>query len=138
MEQDTVAEQPYTLTTKDIRISVTPEFEESRSRIDDGIYAYSYHVIIENFGTAAAQLINRHWKVFSAGKQIADVKGEGVVGEQPALAPGEIYEYTSWTIVRDEVGAMSGTYTFVNETGEFFDVQIPEFHLLYIESPEIH
>lgn len=137
MDQDTV-ELPYKMVTNDIVIKVTPSYDPSRSNPEDNIYAYSYTVTIENQSDSDVQLINRHWKVFSNKRQIADVKGEGVIGEQPVIAQGAVYEYTSWTVVDDQIGSMLGAYTFVDAENEFFDVAIPEFHLIYVDSTEIH
>ena len=123
----------FSLITANIRVSVKPELLPDRSDVKSKIYAHSYTVNIENNSSETFQLINRHWKVFSAGKQIADVKGEGVIGEQPLIHPGEVFEYQSWTMVRDDIGSMTGAFTCVSETGEFFDILVPEFPLLYID-----
>lgn len=130
--------QTYKLSTRGIKIEVTPTYLEDRSSPESNIYAYAYHVRITNEGNVDVQLINRHWCVFSAGRQIADVKGEGVVGEQPIIAPGTTFEYTSWTIVHDSMGYMDGRYTFHAETGEFFDVKVPRFDLVYLDPEEMH
>ncbi|MCB0325877.1 MAG: Co2+/Mg2+ efflux protein ApaG [Bdellovibrionales bacterium] len=137
MQQVEKLEQ-YSEKTRGIEVTVAPVFLQQESDIDQSVYAYSYTVRIRNEGTVAVKLINRHWVVMSGGRQIADVKGEGVVGQQPILGPGEAYEYTSGTIVVDPVGSMHGTYTFHSETGEFFDVAIPSFNLLFIASDTIH
>ena len=84
------------------------------------------------------QLINRHWKVFSAGIQIADVKGEGVVGKQPVLKPGEEFEYSSWTVIKDSYGEMKGDYTFYTEDGKFIDITVPSFSLIYVNEKNLH
>ncbi len=128
----------FTAETKDVRVTVIPTFIAERSEISAGIFAHSYKVTLENLGTETVQLLNRHWKVLSAGKQIADVKGEGVIGEQPVLEPSEEFTYESWTVVRDPIGSMFGTYTFVSENGEFFDVKIPEFPLIHMDDTTLH
>lgn len=129
---------PYKTTTADIVIEVTPTFSESESKVDENVYTYSYTVTIRNVGDKIVQLINRHWKVLSGGRQIADVKGEGVIGQQPVIKPGEEHIYTSWTVVRDSVGVMYGSYTFYCENGSFFDVEIPHFDLIYVDTSSVH
>lgn len=124
--------------SKDVEISVTPEFLPEQSDPSEGIFSFSYAVTLRNAGDEAIQLINRHWIVLSADRQIADVKGEGVIGEQPVLEPAEEFEYSSWTTLVDPYGAMYGTYTFYSESGEFFDVEIPRFDLLYVDPDSIH
>lgn len=128
----------YREVTRDIEVTVSPSFLEDESDIEQSVYAYAYTVRIRNGGSETVKLINRHWIVLSAGRQIADVKGEGVVGQQPLLAPNDTYEYTSGTIVVDPVGSMHGTYTFYSESGQFFDVTIPSFNLLYITRDVVH
>ena len=128
----------YSKTTKDVEVVISPRFIEPESNLEQGVYAHAYTVTLRNHSRRTVQLINRHWIVMSAGRQIADVKGEGVVGEQPILHPGESYQYTSWTVIKDSVGAMHGVYTFYAETGEFFDVEIPRFNLIYADPTSIH
>ena len=130
--------EQYSKETNDITVTVTPEFIASESEPDKGIYIFSYTVRFANKGKETIQLINRHWVVMSGSRQIADVKGEGVVGEQPVLKPGESYEYTSGTVIRDQIGSMYGTYTFVSESGEFFDAEIPKFDLIYVDKTSVH
>ena len=130
--------EKYSKTTRDIQVSVMPDYLPEQSDVEGQRYSYAYSVKLENNGAETVQLINRHWVVMSGGRQIADVKGEGVVGDQPVLEPGAAYEYTSWTTVIDVVGSMYGTYTFYSEKGEFFDVAIPEFHLVYVDDTAVH
>jgi len=128
----------YTQTTMGIRVTVTPQYLADRSDPEQGAYAYSYTVDLENLGPHPVQLKNRHWKVFSKAVQIADIKGEGVIGEQPVINPNETFRYTSWTMIPDTIGSMKGTYTFLSETGEFLDVEIPEFMLIYMDQQTVH
>jgi ApaG protein len=121
-----------------IMISVSTEFLPEQSETAKSLFAFSYTIRIVNEGKTTAQLLNRHWRVFSGGKQIADVKGEGVVGEQPILQPGEAFEYESGTLLHDPIGAMSGSYTFVDEYGTFFDVPVEEFSFLHIDDLTVH
>ncbi len=93
-------------------------------------FAFTYNVTIRNDSSETVQLLERHWVINSGGALFAEVEGPGVVGVQPVLAPGEEFEYTSWCLIADPVGSMSGGYTFVNEEGDEFLVRIPEFDLV--------
>lgn len=124
--------------THGIEVCVRPTYLPDQSEPEKSLFAFSYRVRIVNTSDTTAQLLNRHWKVLSAGKQIADVKGEGVIGEQPVLQPGEAFEYESWTVINDPVGSMLGSYTFVDENGEFLDVAIPEFSLFHLDNISVH
>ncbi|RMG41626.1 MAG: Co2+/Mg2+ efflux protein ApaG [Candidatus Dadabacteria bacterium] len=137
MEQAQITDT-YVQKTRDISVSVTPQFIESESDPLENVYVFAYHVVLENTGDQTVQLLNRHWIVMSGGIQIADVKGEGVIGEQPVLEPGDTHQYTSWTVIRDPFGSMYGTYTFRSARGEFFDVKIPRFNLIHIDSSTVH
>ena len=92
-------------------------------------YVFSYTISIANTGTVAAQLISRHWIITDAESSVQEVKGLGVVGEQPLLQPGESFEYTSGTAMATPVGTMHGTYQMVAEDGVKFDADIPKFTL---------
>lgn len=121
-----------------ITISVSTEFLPEQSETAKSLFAFSYTIRIVNEGKTTAQLLNRHWRVFSGGRQIADVKGEGVVGEQPILQPGEAFEYESGTLLHDPIGTMSGSYTFVDEYGTFFDVPVEEFSFIHMDDLTVH
>jgi len=138
MENQVGQEEMYEEVTKNILVRVTPEYLPDRSDPSNSVYSFVYFVTLENKGEETVQLVNRHWNVISAGKKIADVKGEGVVGVQPVLQPGESFEYNSGTMISDPVGSMLGTYTFLTSSRNFFDVQIPEFHLIFVESDIVH
>ena len=141
MKNNPVDQEPadsFVKNTNGIIVSALPTYLPERSEPENAVFAHSYRIQIENSGAVTAQLINRHWRVVSGGKQIADVKGEGVIGEQPVLQPGETFEYESWTVVKDPIGSMVGTYTFVTEKGDFFDVEIPEFPLIHIDDMTVH
>jgi ApaG protein len=124
-------ERTYSLTTHDITVAVTPQLLEQQSDPIENVYAYAYTVKIKNLSSDTVQLVERHWIVMSGDKQIAEVVGEGVVGEQPILEPGIEFEYTSSTVVNDPVGAMYGSYTFRANGGKFITVEIPKFDLFY-------
>lgn len=119
----------YTSTTRGIRISVMPTFLEEQSAPEKGRFVWAYTVSIENTGPEVVQLLTRHWRIADAtGRQI-EVKGEGVVGQQPVLGPGERFEYTSGTPLETGSGFMTGSYGMVTAEGEAFDVAIPAFSL---------
>lgn len=121
-----------------IEISVMPEFVAEQSKPDQGVFVYSYSILIKNNSDKNIQLVNRHWRVYSAGVQIADVKGEGVIGQQPLIRPEEEFVYSSWTMVRDAVGEMKGSYTFYREDGGFIDVEVPAFQLIFVDRQHVH
>jgi ApaG protein len=121
-----------------IKVSVRVVPAEKDSNIENNSFAFAYTVTIQNHTQVTCQLINRHWKVFSGDIQIADVKGEGVVGQQPVLRPMDSFEYTSWTLVNDPVGKMMGSFTFQSEEGDFFDVEIPSFELIFRNRSNVH
>lgn len=124
----------YSETTKQIKITAEPQFLPDESDPDNLIYAFSYTIRIENLGVATVQLLRRRWHISSGGVPFNEVEGEGVVGEQPVLKAGEGFVYTSWSVIKDPVGSMHGSYTFVSENGEKIEVAIPEFDLVFPRS----
>ena len=112
-----------------VSISVQTEFIEERSFVKDNKYFFSYTVTIENHGTQSVQLISRHWIINNAHDEKFEVKGEGVVGEQPIIRPGEIFTYSSGTEINTPLGSMWGTYYMITEEGIEFDAKIPKFEL---------
>jgi len=128
----------YVQTTRDVSIAVHPQFIPEQSNPQRNIYAFAYTIVMQNLGRDTVQLINRHWVIISDGKQFDDVKGEGVVGLQPLLRPGEEFRYTSGAIINHPVGGMYGTYTFRTPEREFFDVVIPNFDLIYFDASLVH
>lgn len=125
----------FSKTTSDINVSVVPQYLDHQSSPEVGEFAFSYTITIENLGSKAVQLIERHWYIVSADAQVGEIIGPGVVGLTPTLAPGETFTYTSGAMIKDPVGAMEGVYTFkVKEDGEkFFHVAIPRFALIATE-----
>jgi ApaG protein len=112
-----------------ISISVNTAYLADQSDPSADRYVFAYTVTIANTGTVAAQLISRHWIITDAENVTQEVKGLGVVGEQPLLRPGESFEYTSGTAMATAVGTMSGSYQMVAEDGNKFDAEIPAFTL---------
>jgi ApaG protein len=119
----------YSETTRSIKVSVEPIYLEEQSAPAEGRYVWAYHVRIENRGGETVQLRNRHWKITDNRGQMQEVRGPGVVGEQPVLRPGEAFEYTSGTPLPTPSGIMVGTYEMQTRGGESFSVQIPAFSL---------
>jgi ApaG protein len=119
----------YSETTRSIRIAVEPFYVAEQSEPDTGRYVFGYRVTIENRGGETVQLLARHWQITDALGRVMEVKGPGVVGEQPRLEPGESFAYTSGTPLDTPSGIMVGTYKMVNAKGELFDVRIPAFSL---------
>jgi len=112
-----------------INISVDVNFIERQSDIASNQFVFSYTVKITNNGEIGAQLLTRHWKIEDESGKIEDVIGEGVVGQQPHLSPGESYEYTSGAVLKTQTGSMHGSYGMIDDLGNRFDAQIPLFVL---------
>ena len=119
----------YNAVTRDISVNVTPYFIEDQSSPEEAEYIWAYQVNIENKGEATVHLRSRHWKITDAGGHVQEVRGAGVVGEQPTLRPGESFEYTSGTPLATPSGIMSGHYTMESDEGESFEIEIPAFSL---------
>ena len=118
-----------TTTTEGIRVTVKPAYWPERSSPEGGQFAFMYTVEIANEGTEVAQLRRRHWLITDANGRVEEVQGEGVVGKQPRLAPGERFEYTSWAMLRTPFGTMRGSYQMVRPGGRQFEARIAEFAL---------
>ena len=112
-----------------ISIDVAVQYIKEQSLPSDNRYVFSYTVNILNMGSVAAQLISRHWIITDSEAKSEEVKGPGVVGEQPLLKPGEDFTYTSGTIIRTPVGSMQGSYQMKASDGELFDAEIAPFTL---------
>lgn len=111
------------------RVDVQAAYLPEQSKPEDAQYAFAYTVRITNTGSVAAQLISRHWFISDDDGRSIEVKGLGVVGQQPLLGPGERFEYTSGSQLATPTGEMRGSYFFVAEDGERFEVEIPHFAL---------
>jgi ApaG protein len=123
----------YRAVTRQIEVTVEPNFMPDRSSAEKSRYFWSYTIVITNNGDETVQLKTRHWIITDASGRRQDVRGEGVVGEQPVLAPGEHFEYTSGVPLPTTSGFMTGRYQMVSETGEKFEVEVPTFSL---DSPD--
>jgi len=113
----------------ELSVQVQPRYLAEQSDPEDGRYLFAYTVTIRNTGEITAQLLSRHWIITDAEGQIEEVRGPGVVGEQPVLRPGEAFQYTSGCPLGTPVGSMHGSYQCIAEDGTAFEASIPEFVL---------
>jgi ApaG protein len=123
----------YRAITRQIEVTVEPNFMPERSSAEKSRYFWSYTIVITNSGDETVQLRTRHWIITDASGRKQEVRGEGVVGEQPVLAPGERFEYTSGVPLSTASGFMTGRYQMVSESGEPFEIDVPTFSL---DSPD--
>ena len=119
----------YSETTRSIKVTVEPFYLEDQSSPTEDHYVWAYHVRIENCGRETVQLRSRYWRITDNRGQVQEVRGPGVVGEQPVLGPGESFEYTSGTPLPTPSGIMVGAYHMETRGGESFAVRIPAFSL---------
>ncbi|MGA8891286.1 MAG: Co2+/Mg2+ efflux protein ApaG [Anaeromyxobacteraceae bacterium] len=118
-----------TATTDGIEVSVASEFRPDRSTPAQGRYLFTYTVRIVNVGSSPARLMSRHWIITDARGEREEVRGEGVIGQQPHLAPGQSFQYTSFCVLRTPLGQMLGTYTMSRDDGTRFEADIAPFAL---------
>ncbi len=123
----------YSAVTRHIEVTVEPNFFPERSSPEHGRFFWTYTIVIFNSGDETVQLKTRHWIITDGTGRNAEVRGEGVIGEQPVLAPGERFEYTSGVPLQTPSGFMTGSYQMVTKNGERFDIDIPTFSL---DSPD--
>lgn len=116
-------------TTRGIRVQVRSAYVPERSAPQQDQYFFAYHIRISNEGAETAQLLSRHWIITDANGDVQEVRGPGVVGETPVLAPGRVFEYTSSCPLATNVGTMQGTYTMITPSGETFEAEIAPFTL---------
>lgn len=119
----------YAETTRDITIRVQPRYLEDQSEPERRRFVWAYHVHIENNGKESVQLMTRHWRITDGTGNVHEVVGDGVVGEQPLLQPGQSFEYTSGTPLATPSGFMAGSYQMETSGGERFDATVPTFSL---------
>ncbi|HLK49307.1 MAG TPA: Co2+/Mg2+ efflux protein ApaG [Bryobacteraceae bacterium] len=115
--------------THDIRVEVMAQYSPENSRPLQGEWVFQYTVRITNQGSQTVQLISRHWIITDAAEHTREVKGLGVIGQQPVLAPGESFQYSSWSPLKTPVGRMHGTYQMVYTSGDPFQIEIAPFAL---------
>ncbi|MFI5221072.1 MAG: Co2+/Mg2+ efflux protein ApaG [Bacteroidia bacterium] len=117
--------------TNDIKVSVETAYQEPRVAVPDSDYLFAYRITIENHSSQTIKLLRRHWYIVDTVNEKTEVEGEGVIGEQPVLKPGETHQYVSGCALRSDIGKMYGTYLMEKQkSGEQFEVDIPEFKLI--------
>jgi ApaG protein len=119
----------YKAVTRQIHVMVTPRFLPERSSVEKSYYFWAYTIDITNQSPETVQLKTRHWRITDASGRVQDVRGAGVVGEEPVIKPGGSFEYTSGVPLPTPSGFMVGTYGMVSDAGERFDIEIPAFSL---------
>ncbi len=119
----------YRAITRKIEVRVTPRFLAERSSPDKSYFFWAYTIDIANLGKETVQLKTRHWRITDANGRLQEVKGPGVVGEEPVLKPGDSFEYTSGVPLPTPSGFMAGSYGMITDRGEHFDIEIPAFSL---------
>jgi ApaG protein len=120
----------FTKTTHSIKVTVLPHYLPEQSAPDEDLYVWSYTVTLENLGQDIVQLINRYWRITDANGHVQEVRGPGVIGEQPVLRPGTMYRYSSGTHLPTPSGIMAGIYQMSREgDGELLDIEVPAFSL---------
>ena len=122
-------QKSYNATTCDISVTVWPEFIDNKAGLNGDIYVWSYQVLVENKREEAVQIIKRSWKIVDEKGTVQEISGEGVVGEQPTIAAGASYQYSSGVHLRCPSGIMTGTYKMQKNNLEIFEVKIPTFSL---------
>ncbi len=121
---------PHEATTRDVTVRVSVSYLPEQSEPAHGRWFWAYHIRIENGGAEAVQLLTRHWIITDGRGAEAEVRGEGVVGDQPVIEPGDSYDYVSGCPLQTPTGSMEGSYGMIDSDGEPFDVTIPAFPLL--------
>ena len=117
--------------TDDVKVSVDTVYQSEYSNPENDHYMFAYHITIENLGNYSVQLLRRHWTIFDSNGSHREIEGEGVVGLQPVISPGEFHEYVSGCNLKSEMGFMEGKYQMSREIdGSIFYVHIPKFNLI--------
>jgi ApaG protein len=127
------AKSPYRAVTRQIEVKVIPRFLPERSSPENGYYFWAYTITLTNLGGETVQLKTRHWRITDGQGRLQEVRGAGVVGEEPVLKPGQNFEYTSGVPLPTASGFMTGRYQMVSESGERFEIDVPTFSL---DSPD--
>jgi len=125
----TASKQAYRTVTRHIEVRVRPTFLPERSSPENSYFFWAYTITLTNLGRETVQLKTRHWRITDANGRMQEVRGAGVVGEEPVLKPGEHYEYTSGVPLPTPSGFMAGSYGMVTDGGEAFAIEIPAFSL---------
>lgn len=123
----------YTRTTNKIKVTVNPVYLDDQSDPEEHHYVWAYTITLENMGDTTVQLVNRYWHITDANGSVQEVRGSGVIGEQPVLQSGDNFQYTSGAALRTPSGVMVGNYEMTTEEGDRFFIDIPLFSL---DSPD--
>lgn len=119
------------LITNGIKVSVEVFYQPFQSQPQSGQFIFAYRVIIENVGAETVQLQRRHWFISDSNGENREVEGEGIIGQTPILAPGQVHRYNSWCPLQTAIGKMGGFFTMINlKTREQFEVQVPDFQMI--------
>ena len=129
MARNFTVQDAYEEMTGDIKVRAMPSYLEDQSSPDEGYYFWAYTIEIENQGSETVQLRSRFWRITDANGQVQEVRGVGVVGEEPFIEPGDTYSYTSGAPLPTASGIMEGSYQMQGQAGHLFDVRIPTFSL---------
>ena len=129
MPRSLTIQDAYEETTRQIKVRAMPSYLDDQSAPEDSYYFWSYTIEIENHGDEPVQLRTRYWRITDANGQVQEVRGEGVVGEEPLISPGESYSYTSGAPLQTPSGIMERAYQMQDRDGAFFDVKVPAFSL---------
>jgi ApaG protein len=121
--------QTYKKTTNYISVSVSPEYLHQQSEPSDNHFTWAYHVHIENSGNNIIQVLARHWKITDIKGKSYEIVGDGLIGKQPILEPGEVFQYSSGTPLSTSSGFMSGSFLLITEGGKLFNADVPSFSL---------
>lgn len=119
----------FSKVTNSIKVTAMPQFLDQHSEPDEDHFVWAYTIHLENNGNETVQLLNRHWKITDAHGLTQEVRGKGVIGEQPVLKPGEAYRYTSGTALGTSSGIMLGEYEMTTPAGARFNIEVPAFSL---------
>ena len=119
----------YNSSTRSISVTVEPYYLEEQSTPELSHYVWAYKVVIHNKGKEIVQVKSRYWRITDSNGKIQEIEGDGVVGEQPHITPGEEFQYTSGAMIETSLGTMKGTYQMIDDDEKYFDAQVPEFIL---------
>ena len=128
-ERSELPSETYRAVTRDITVTVSPRFMSDRSAPEKGQFFWAYTIEISNNGSETVQLKTRYWHITDSMGRVQEVRGAGVVGEEPIIPPGESFEYTSGVPLQTPSGFMVGSYGMVSDSGDHFDIEIPAFSL---------
>jgi ApaG protein len=125
----TLVDKPYVATTNNIKVTVWPEFIDSKSSFIGNLFIWAYHIRIDNKSSESVKLLQRYWRIIDETGVIQEVKGDGILGERPKIPPNSSYQYSSGIHLRYPSGIMTGKYRMQKDNLEFFEIKVPAFSL---------